>query len=281
MRPSLRSMGAIYGEHMKKGIILYYSNTGNTKLICELLQKKLSTIEFTIMSIFDYKHDIKEQYDVFGFACFTDQLGIPKIMKSFFSKIRTNKKSYSFVFNTYGSISGRTLLELTRNARRNGYTVIDGISIHVPENYPPMIKRGLSFINEPSENELQNIKLFIERLYEKIEKINENTIDKDDILRIEFKQKIIPLFPKVLSKFELGEMECKINDCIKCGLCTMGCPAKAITLVEFPVFDYSKCQHCWKCYNLCPKKAIRASKFGEGHYYSRMNESYKQKIQMI
>jgi MinD superfamily P-loop ATPase containing an inserted ferredoxin domain len=264
-----------------KGLLLYYSNTGNTKLICELLKQKLTNIELSLVSILDYDLSENNQYDIFGFASFTDQLELPNLMKIFINRMKTSTTKYAFILNTYGSISGRTLYDLKQLATKNGYFILDGLSIHVPENYPPMIKKGFAFLNEPSSIELEELKLFINRLATKIDRVKENKISKNDVLFIGLKQKLIPSLPKFISRFELGKMECKKQLCIRCKLCEKGCPVHAIKVENFPVFDHSKCQSCWKCYNLCPQKAIKSSKLGEGYYYSKINEEYKNKILSI
>jgi len=48
--------------------------------------------------------------------------------------------------------------------------------------------------------------------------------------------------------------------CIKCGVCAAKCPAKAITLSPYPVFDRDKCIMCYCCHELCPEGAIYLKK---------------------
>ena len=44
--------------------------------------------------------------------------------------------------------------------------------------------------------------------------------------------------------------------CRKCGLCAKACPGKAITIQNFPFFDYSRCIYCYCCHENCPEAAI-------------------------
>jgi len=44
--------------------------------------------------------------------------------------------------------------------------------------------------------------------------------------------------------------------CIKCGTCAKHCPAKAITLKPFPIFERKKCIRCFCCIEICPQHAL-------------------------
>jgi len=44
--------------------------------------------------------------------------------------------------------------------------------------------------------------------------------------------------------------------CTACKVCARGCPAGAITVDDYPVFDYDACIACYCCYELCPQHAI-------------------------
>jgi ferredoxin/flavodoxin len=258
-----------------KGKLFYFSTTGNTKLICELIRRKIKNIVIDIQDITGCIPGNAEENDIVGFACFTDEFRIPEYMRSFIGKAGTTKNTFAFIFNTFGSLSGKTLLDLRNTVTKSGYRVIDGISVHVPENYPPMIKKGLGSPGAPSEKDLKKLDDFIARLDGLIDKLIVKKKYEKESLKIGLKQKLIPDFPRFISKTELGKMECVLDRCVKCGICEKGCPARAIAMNGYPVFDHSKCSKCWKCYNLCPKKAVRSSRFGEGFYYNENNDTFK------
>ncbi|MBN2440668.1 MAG: 4Fe-4S binding protein [Spirochaetales bacterium] len=44
--------------------------------------------------------------------------------------------------------------------------------------------------------------------------------------------------------------------CTRCGFCAKACPAGAITLKPYPVFDFKKCIYCFCCHENCPEAAI-------------------------
>jgi uncharacterized protein (DUF362 family)/Pyruvate/2-oxoacid:ferredoxin oxidoreductase delta subunit len=44
--------------------------------------------------------------------------------------------------------------------------------------------------------------------------------------------------------------------CVKCGHCKNACPAGAIKMSPYPLFDYNKCIRCLCCHEVCPQNAI-------------------------
>lgn len=67
--------------------------------------------------------------------------------------------------------------------------------------------------------------------------------------------------PKVIEKFLLDSLRPKPiiikSKCVKCGVCSQVCPAKAIDMSKgFPNIDLDRCIRCFCCHELCPKKTI-------------------------
>jgi ferredoxin len=49
------------------------------------------------------------------------------------------------------------------------------------------------------------------------------------------------------------------NLCKRCGRCVKICPAGAIVLEDYPIFDEKKCIFCYHCEKTCPYKAIECN----------------------
>ena len=57
-----------------KGIIFYYSGSGNTKLACQYISKNLTNIELELFDMVKAKEIPNlEPYDIVGFAAFTKE----------------------------------------------------------------------------------------------------------------------------------------------------------------------------------------------------------------
>jgi len=248
-----------------KGIIAYYSTTGNTALVCRFVKAQMPSIDFDL-------HDVTKDggfdpagYGIVGFATFADELRIPELMRAFISSLRTGRGSHAFVFNTFGSISGRTLNDLVRAAGLAGFGVIAAASIHMPENYPPIIKTGLAFEGQPDARQGARLRRFIDGIDAGIRRIREGkdvrTIRPSGLISM------LPLPPRFLTRMQSGSFECDTEKCTRCMSCVAGCPRRAITFSDRIVVDRNACRFCWKCYNICPANAIRGTKFGSGFQY--------------
>jgi len=248
-----------------KGLIAYYSTTGNTKKLCELIQRSIPEITFDLVAVSQGTKIAVNDYDIFGFATFADELRIPELMKDFFTANKTDVEKPSFVLNTYGSISGRTLTDLISFSRKSGYAVINAISVHTPENFPPMIKRGLSFGDQPSKGQIKKLKAFIGSLRENIQSV----LAFKSVRQIKANALLshFPLPRRFMAGNGLGELRCDPKKCTACKLCERDCPSRAITFAEQFSVDDTKCQKCWKCYNKCPTNAIYGTNFPEGYQY--------------
>ncbi|MBU1050918.1 EFR1 family ferrodoxin [Candidatus Bipolaricaulota bacterium] len=258
-----------------RGLICYYSGTGNTKLACEVIAQKIASIEF---ELFDIVHDGLPNcatYDLIGFAAWADYFNPPKRMKTFLASLPAQDRTPAFVFNTFGSTPGKTLPSMDRWARNRGFHVIAGHSLHTPENYPPLIKHGMTAENSPSTRELARFSEFIlqlDRLAQLLADGRPVPARKAGLLRL------LPSLPRTLSRTFMGKKYVNTNACTECGICRERCPYGAITLAPKPEFDQGKCYGCWACYNLCPTQAISTRKIKGVPQYAHPNLQLREKL---
>lgn len=249
-----------------KGVIYYYSATGNTKLACEYIAANIKSISFDLVNI-AIDSDINISfYDVVGFAASTDFWGPPYLVKTFIDNLPKQNNKLAFVFNTYGLFSGKTLEILKEWVNTKGFKVIAGYSLQMPENFPPLIVKGITSKNAPKQKDLRNFNNFIagfDRL------LVSSSIDelKEAKLKIGLINSLFPPRPRTTAKHDMGEKFVDFSLCSECGICENICPYGAIQLNPKPVFNMDKCYGCWSCFNHCPNKAIYTRSIrGKGHY---------------
>ncbi len=265
-----------------KGIIFYYSGSGNTKLASEYIAHNLNNVDMELFDMVKSKEAPKlDEYNIVGFATFTDFFGPPFLFEQYIKNIPEQDGKMAFVFNTYGFISGKTQYLMAAQATSRGFKVIAGHSLKTPESYPPAIRRGTGDQTNPHEKDLNSLKIFINELNE----ILKSSADVMEIKAAKIKKGGIMalLFGNTSRTRARKDMGIKFVDdalCNECGTCEKGCPYNAIKLDPKPQFDMSKCYGCWWCYNHCPNKAIYTDKIrGEGHY-PKANKQFREKMKI-
>jgi len=261
-----------------KGILCYYSGSGNTKLTCQYLADHIKNAEIELFDI--VKRDIPDfsQYDVAGFATFTDFGSISHYVRLFFEKMPAQSMP-AFVLNTYGFMSVATLRDLAKLTQDKGFQVLSGYSLHTPENYPPMRMRNMAADDAPKPKELDTFHAFIQRLDQQLSMLQNGQTSPQDPIKIGIKNTVFSILPFPTAKKDMGEQQVDESKCTECGICAKRCPYGAIQLSPKPVFDHQNCYGCWACYNHCPEQAIYTPKFkGEGQY-ARPIAALRQKLQ--
>jgi len=265
-----------------KGILFYYSGSGNTKLASQYISKKLQNIELEMFNVVK-TNEIPEldSYDIIGFATFIDFAGTPFLFEEFIEKLPQQNDKLVFIFMTYGFMYGKGLKILSKQLTRKGFNVTSGFALKTPESYVPANVRGIGNINNPTEKMLKSFNEFISDL----NNIGESFVNGNDIkirnIRTGFLNNLFPesFHTPTRARDDMGEKFVDDSLCTECGICEKGCPYSAITLNPKPQFDMTKCYGCWYCYNHCPEQAIYTAKFrGEGHY-PRPTEQLKLKLQ--
>lgn len=241
-----------------KGLICYYSGTGNTLLACRYLAKKVTAAEWTFFDILRDPTPDYSAYDVVGFATFTDYWSVPQRMLQFLKTVPEQKGRPAFLFMTHGMFLVLGMRDLGRAVRKRGFKTVAGIRLHTPENYPPIICAGLPFAQSPNEKELAGFHAALRNLDSLLRagRPLKNTKPGENALNA-----LLPSLPRAMGRWVMGRKRVDQSLCVKCGTCEKGCPYHAITLAPYPRFDQKSCYGCWVCYNRCPRQAIYTAQY--------------------
>ena len=258
-----------------KGIIAYYSSTGNTRLACRYIASRLQ-VPFDLVDVVEERQVDLAPYDVVGFATFTDFGGPPYLFQAFMEGLPQQQDKLAFVFNTYGAVSLKTLRILQRTVAAKGFTVIAGHSLKTPESHPPTIARGQGSEEMPDEERMRALDAFISELGQLLEQAREGQPIEGKRVRIGFLNSLVPSIPRTMARRDMGEKYIDEALCTECGACQKGCPYEAIRLAPKPVFDMDKCYGCWRCYHRCPEHAIYTRRFRGGPFYPRPSDRLRE-----
>jgi ferredoxin/flavodoxin len=268
------------GNARLQGIICYYSGSGNTRLACQYIAGNIKCAGFKLFNIARDGIPDLSPYDIVGFACFTDFIEPPYLIRTFLDKLDRQADKPAFVFNTYGFINGKTQTTLNKWVTARGFKVLAGHPLHTPESYPPMIAGGRGNQQAPNEKELREFRNFISGLEESLELLRHGKAVRRKRSAADALLGLLPVFSRTRSKREMGAKHVDIELCKECHTCEKLCPYSAIKLDPKPVFNMDLCYGCWSCYNHCPNKAIYTDKFrGTGHY-PKPSEQLKVKLQL-
>ena len=261
-----------------KGMICYYSGSGNTRLAANYIKEHTRHADFELYDIVRTAMPDFSEYGIVGFAAFTDFWGAPQYVHDFFARMDPYPGKPAFVFNTFGAISGKTLKQLADLAHSKGFHVLAGHSLHTPENYPPMRRRGMAADDAPSPKEFDAFSAFIARLDRMLEAVKDEKPLPHEPIKLGFSNRLLSAFPRTKAKKDFGKQNVDEGKCIQCDTCEQVCPYEAVKLSPFPVFDHSLCRGCWACYNHCPQQAIFTKKFKGECQYPKPNEMLTKKL---
>jgi ferredoxin/flavodoxin len=250
-----------------KGLICYYSGSGNTKLACQYLAKKLSAVDWTFCNLVRDPLPDFSGFDAAGFACFTDFWGVPQRMAQMIQSLPRQDAKPAFMLTTFGMIGGQTLRDLGRLVRARGFKTIAGFALHTPENYPPLICRGMAMAQAPNPKEMKQFNAFVLHLGELLARHRQGGELKNRKPGESLFGYLFPTPKRTTARKDMGEKYVDQSLCTQCGICVQSCPYQAVRLDPFPRFDQEKCFGCWACFHHCPQQAIYTKKFrGRGHY---------------
>lgn len=238
-----------------KGILYYFSGTGNTKWVADRFKDEfgLNNIDLKLVNIESLEEISIRGYDfiIIGSSIYAEIQ--PKIVDDFLNRLPKAQKSIkAIVYSTQGAKSSPATSVIAKILETKGVKVIIQSSVKMPNNYYFAVGKKPG-VNEQKEM-LKNAEI-------KVKTLTNYFLDNKEL-----KEKV--LFPRVF----LGKISARMfrkalpklsrnitvtEDCDKCGLCLRNCPKNNITFENGYAIFHSKCMLCLRCMHVCPKNAIR------------------------
>jgi len=238
-----------------KGILYYFSGTGNTKWVADRFKEefRLNNIDLELTNIESLEEVSIKNYDflIMGFSIYAEMH--PKIVDDFLNRLpKTKKNIKAIVYSTQGGKSAAATSIMLRELEIRGFRVVIQSSIKMPNNYYFAVKKKPTLNNQ--KEILKNAEKKVKHL---VSCFLENKELKEGVFlpRIIFGKISGRAFRKALPK--LSRSITVTEECIKCGLCLRNCPKNNITFENGYAVFHSKCMLCLRCIHICPKNAIR------------------------
>ena len=245
---------------MKKIIILYFSGTGATKKVAELMREKISrSCGVEMFSVEDKDIPDIGGYDAIVIGTPTYHAAPARAITQYFDALpRLDKKAPAFVFNTRGMASLNTNRLLAKKLRRKNIITIMDRQYRSPASdgalIAPFIRRFFKFEKDIEHKVGRDCRRFI------------GLLDKGEwtgyIPRFSLGS-IINAPNKLAGQLLAIKIHLHKDKCAKCGQCAKKCPHRAISADRegYPEYSSKNCENCYRCVHHCPHMALSLSKY--------------------
>ena len=250
------------GSNTMNVLIICFSQTGNTRLIAEQIQKGAITgnASCRFMNLKDVQVNDLADYQLVGIGAPVYYYKEPFNVSDFISTLPDLKGQHWFIFCTHGNVIGNFFPSLSEKLHQKNAAVIgyhnSYAGITVPY-YP-------AFSYTSGHPDSLDLKM--------AEKFGLEIVQRSRDVRNE-KKDLIPLPGPVSSEewVEASELctpdylahimpKLKIDPekCLQCGECQNNCPVNGIDIESDPPRLQTPCLYCWNCVMICPVQAIQA-----------------------
>lgn len=210
------------GIYRKVNVVIYYSNTNQSKRIAEYIAQQSG---FSLSDIFDLtEYSFDTAVLVFPVHC----QNIPQPIKILLNRLRTKAL---IPIATYGKMCyGNVLYEIQKNCRHNIIA-----AAYVPTKH--------TYLYENKFSDYESLNPILSKL---------NSPDRITIPKA-YKNPLSNICKNIRGR--VGVKIHKDNKCNSCGKCNAVCNNNAITYGK----TTRKCIRCLKCVEQCPQKALHFS----------------------
>lgn len=242
--------------------IFYFSGTGNTEIITNLLQKELFNLNADVIVrkieiIIKKKTRIKtDKYDLIGIGYPIHAFNAPKIVYNFIQQLYNDTGKKAFTFRSSGDpfLNGGSTKMLRNHLERKGYDVFNENLSIMPTNILLQFKDNLN--KQLYQLAQVNMKNLAEDIIKKKVSLQRNNI-------------ILTLISKLFSFMEtigarwLGKRINVSDSCTKCLKCSRNCPTGNIIMIDDTdtIKFENSCNLCMRCIYECPTNAIHFKYF--------------------
>ena len=219
--------------------ILYFSSTGNSLFVAQMVQKQLGG---EIRYIPGYEGNGSE-YDRVILVCPIYSYGLPKHVFDLLPRLQGRKVSMILTYG--GMVAGADRLVYEYGVE-NGLKIQGVYTVKMVENFT------LSFTTLPVFN-----KIALRAVPKKVEKIATSIRKEEPHIPAQKKTRRQEYETNKSNWHLIANDFAATEDCVSCGKCIDLCPSKNITMKDGKITFGQSCVACLGCYHRCPQKAIR------------------------
>lgn len=266
---------------MARGIVVFYSQTGNTKKVADEITAGMKEVigECDIGSLKRVTAEDLSGHDLIGLGYPTWSSKEPPNVRTFIEQITSLEGKHIFVFSTHGARPAGLIASIVPLLRQKGMTVIGFKdwygSVWLPHMPKPYVTDG-----HPDEIDLREAFEFGKEMAELSMRIKSGENSLIPMLTEESDEKAHGKRENAPVELRNARLEAKrsmrinVGKCTGCNLCVENCPVDAIDFsVSPPIFKIDVCIPCWYCEQICPTGAIEVDWESLARVYDKHNEA--------
>jgi ferredoxin/flavodoxin len=250
-----KNNGDIVKGHIRSIGIFYFSGTGNTKAVTEMLATSFKEQGCTVdvIAIDEIVKNKKilgmENYDIIGFGYPVHALNAPRIFFEFLALLPEGNQKKIFVFKSAGDpfMNGGSTALVRTALHKKGYIVTSERLFVMPANV--LVRYRDSLIKQLYNTAIRRGKTMVTEILFDVPRLQKNTL---------FSTSITAVFSALEGfggRFFGKHLYCA-DTCNSCGICVQSCPTNNITLQKNRIIFDLKCTFCMRCIYSCPLNAI-------------------------
>lgn len=249
--------------------IIYFSGTGNTHYIAEMIQKwheeKGETVVMTPIEVTKPTAKAWDQLYV-GFPIYACDM--PDYMRDYLHMLPPGNGMPVKLFATYGMFVGDGMVHAIKGFESMGYRVNGILTMKMPGS------DGLAFLKKDGKAAaklMSNEMVDIEAVGKWLASDENITWEKASPIRSRLMIGAMHLSEKWMkNKYYADER------CIKCEKCVSLCPTANISMISGQIEFANRCMLCMRCVHQCPAEAIQIGKGTVDKYrYKGPNGQFK------
>jgi flavodoxin/ferredoxin len=253
-----------------RSIVVYYSMTGNTKIIARAIQQGIGR-DCDLAPLDKTNAADLLDYELIGIGAPVIGYREPQIVTDFIKGLPSLKGRYAFVFCTHGTCPSGYIAEMVGALRKKGLKVT-GWNDWYGSAFMPYIARPYYTDGHPDDVDVEEAQEFGKAIRERTLRIagGERGLvprlpRKDLYDRLYGTKPVLAELPEDLSippeDWEKLKPELVPEKCSSCGLCVDNCPNHAIAMDDPISISRKTCGPChvWFCEEVCPTGAIKVN----------------------
>ena len=248
-------------KETKSIVIIYFSGTGNTEAITNLLSDNLESAAnvkvFKLEDILKQKKEVNlNDFDLVGFGYPIHGFDAPSLIYKYVKTLEKVDSKKAFIYFTCAGplyFNSNSTIWLKNRLKRKGFDVFYERIFYMPANI-------LTPYNDEVCKQLYNVAI------PKTEQMAQDILDEKQRLRkdpliIRILLSWMYFFEKRSWKFIGMDFNARKN-CTLCKKCINSCPRDNIVLKKGKIKFKMKCIGCYRCVYSCPEIAIKGRLWG-------------------